>query len=66
MQFVSSESFCRKNGTTTAAPGHPATNGMAEKYVGFVKKQLKKMSDKKDNLCRLLLTNRTTPQPATG
>ena len=72
-QFVSSEfeSFLRKNGIkhTTTAPGHPATNGMAERYVGFVKKQLKKMSDKnclKDNLCRLLLTYRTTPHPATG
>ena len=71
--FVSSEfeTFLRCNGIkhTTTAPGHPATNGLAERYVGFVKKQLKKMSNSStlvDNLSRILLTYRTTPHPATG
>ena len=46
--FVSAEfeTFLKRNGVkhTTTAPGHPATNGLAERYVGFIKKQLKKMS----------------------
>jgi hypothetical protein len=72
-QFVSSEfkEFLSKNGIkhTTSSPGHPATNGLAERYVGFVKKQLAKMSDKSDldaNLSRLLLSYRTTPHTSTG
>ena len=30
---------------TKTAPGHPATNGLAESYVGFWKETLKKMGD---------------------
>jgi hypothetical protein len=61
-QFTSAqfEAFLLKNGIkhTTTAPGHPATNGMAERYFGFVKKQLKKMTDDlcmEDKLRKILL-----------
>ena len=70
--FVSAEfeTFLKRNGVkhTTTAPGHPATNGLAERYVGFIKKQLKKMSsgsNLEENLNRVLLAYRTTPHPAT-
>ena len=69
--FTSDEfkTFLTQNGIkhTTTAPGHPATNGLAERYVGFIKKQLRKMSGSslEDNLYRILLSYRTTPHPAT-
>lgn len=47
-QFTSMEfqEFLRRNGSKhTTPPGHPATNGMAKRYDGFVKNHLKKMSD---------------------
>ena len=31
---------------TKTPPGHPATNGLAERYVGYFKEAMKKMSDK--------------------
>jgi transposase InsO family protein len=71
--FVSEEfqHFLHMNGIkhTTSAPGHPATNGMAERYVGFVKQQLRKMDGSgtiEDKLSRILLTYRSTPHPATN
>jgi transposase InsO family protein len=54
---------------TTTAPGHPATNGMAERYVGFIKQQLKKMPEDltlEDKLNKILLAYRTTPHTATS
>ena len=72
-QFTSSEfqTFMHQNGIqhTTTAPGHPATNGLAERYVGFLKAQLKKNTENiplGDKLSRILFAYRTTPQPATG
>ena len=72
-QFTSFEfeKFLAQNGIkhTTTAPGHPATNGMAERYVGFVKQQLKKMTDDSPldvKLSKILLAYRTTPHTATG
>jgi transposase InsO family protein len=72
-QFTSFDfqKFLNANGIkhTTTSPGHPATNGMAERYVGFLKNHLKKMSDSltlEEKICRLLLNYRTTAHPATG
>ena len=68
-QFTSEEfkTFLSKNDIlhTTTAPGHPATNGLAERYVGHFKTSMKKMGDKQEylqvKLDRFLFTNRTTP-----
>ena len=73
-QFTSAEfeEFTKKNNIrhTLTAPAHPATNGMAERYVGFIKSALKKMSKQdatlQDKLNRILLTYRCTPHPATS
>ena len=50
---------------TTTAPGHPATNGMAERYVGEFKDKLSKIRDTGEplqtKLDRFLLTYRATP-----
>ncbi|CAB4021716.1 Transposon Tf2-6 poly, partial [Paramuricea clavata] len=50
---------------TTTAPGHPATNGLAERNVGNFKDKLKKMGDSGEplqtKLDRFLLTYRATP-----
>ena len=50
---------------TRTAPGHPATNGLAERYVGHFKEAMKKMSAKvetvQEKLDRFLLTYRITP-----
>ena len=50
---------------TTTAPGHPATNGLAERYVGDFKNKLSKMGETGESLQtkldRLLLTYRATP-----
>lgn len=55
---------------TCSAPGHPATNGIAERYVGYFKHQMKKMSEVsitiEEKLARILLAYRTTPHPATN
>ena len=53
-QFTSEEfkTFLSKNDIlhTTTAPGHPATNGLAERYVGHFKTSMKKMEDKQEDL----------------
>ncbi|KAK3734689.1 hypothetical protein QZH41_002109 [Actinostola sp. cb2023] len=50
---------------TTTAPGHPATNGLAERYVGDFKDKLTKIGDTGEplqtKLDRFLLTYRATP-----
>ena len=48
-QFTSADfqKFLKENDIdlTLTAPGHPATNGLAERYVGEVKDKLNKISD---------------------
>ena len=49
---------------TRTAPGHPATNGLAEQYVGHFKSQMKLLSTEdslQTALYRFLLTYQTTP-----
>ena len=73
-QFCSEEfqNFMKANGVrhTKTAPGHPATNGLAERYVGFIKTQLKKNTkmnlNLEDRLQQILFTYRVTPHSATG
>jgi hypothetical protein len=73
-QFTSAQfkDFLVKNNIrhTCSAPGHPATNGLAERYVGYFKHQMKKMSDisatVEEKLARFLLSYRTTPHPSTN
>ena len=68
-QFVSEEfeTFLRRNVIqhTKTPPRHPATNGLAERYVGYFKQSMKRMSDIEETIqCRLdrfLLTYRSTP-----
>lgn len=67
-QFTSAEfkQFLQLNGIqhTCTAPGHPATNGLAERYVGHFKQKMKAMGSNGDwqaTLQRFLLTQRTTP-----
>jgi transposase InsO family protein len=68
-QFTSDEfkTFLSKNDIlhSTTAPGHPATNGMAERHVGHFKASMRKLGKTSDNLQvkldRFLLANRTTP-----
>ena len=68
-QFISEEFkiFLKYNAIQHAKtpPGHPATDGLAEKYVGHFKDAMKKMSDKvetiEEKLDRFLLTYRVTP-----
>ena len=68
-QFTSEEfkTFLSKNDIlhTITAPGHPATNGLTERYVGHFKTSMKKMGEKQEDLQvkldRFLFTNRTTP-----
>eukprot|EP00117_Sycon_ciliatum_P047528 scpid79697/ scgid33944/ Uncharacterized protein K02A2.6 len=67
-QFTSAEfkSFLRANGIahTCSAPGHPETNGLAERYVGHFKAKMKLMGTNDDldtRLQRFLLTYRSTP-----
>ena len=67
-QFTSSvfKSFLKLNGIlhTLTAPGHPATNGLAERYVGHFKSKLKLLRNEDElhtALYRFLLTYRTTP-----
>lgn len=55
---------------TTTAPRHPATNGLAERYVGYFKQQMKKLSDSSlsihEKINKFLFSYRTTPHPSTG
>ena len=68
-QFTSDEfqKFLRENDIlhTLTAPGHPATNGLAERYVGEFKDKLGKIGDTgksvQTKLDRFLLTYRATP-----
>ena len=68
-QFTSAEftSFLQKNGIahTRSAPGHPETNGLAERYVGHFKAKMKAMGTEGDDLDtrlqRFLMTFRSTP-----
>ena len=67
-QFTSEEfqQFLQRNGIrhTCSAPGHPATNGLAERYVGFFKSKMKTMGPQGDlnaALQRFLMSQRTTP-----
>ena len=68
-QFTSDEfqTYLRKNGIhhTCTAPGHPATNGLAEKYVGHFKSKMKILDNEPGQLHaklqRFLFTHRTTP-----
>ena len=68
-QFTSDEfqKFLRENDIlhTLTAPGHPATNGLAERYVGEFKDKLGKIGDTGESvqtkLDRFLLTYRATP-----
>ena len=51
---------------TTTSHGHPATNGMAERYVGELKDKLSKMGDPsgeplQTKLDRFLVTYKATP-----
>ena len=52
---------------TRTAPGHPATNGLAERYVGHFESKMKLINldkgleDLNTKLCRFLLSYRTTP-----
>ena len=72
--FTSDEfqQFMKRNGIlhTTSAPRHPATNGLAERYVGTFKAGMKKLAG--ENLCvedmisHFLLRYRTTPNSTTG
>ena len=68
-QFTSDEfqKFLRENDIlhTLTAPGHPATNGLAERYVGEFKDKLGKIGDTGESvqtkLDRFLLTYTATP-----
>ena len=68
-QFTSDEfqKFLRENDILhiLTAPGHPATNGLAERYVGEFKDKLGKIGDTGESvqtkLDRFLLTYRATP-----
>lgn len=64
--------FCARNGIKQnfIAPGHPATNGQAERYVATLKKYLKTMNDDKqtmnEKLYEILLRYRATPLNENG
>ena len=70
--FVSYEfgSFFQANGVKliTAAPYHPATNGLAERALQIVKKGLKKMTEGsiQTRIARVLSSYQETPQSTTG
>ncbi|XP_036345449.1 uncharacterized protein K02A2.6-like [Rhagoletis pomonella] len=73
-QFTSWEfqKFCELNAIThlTTAPFHPASNGLAERFVRIFKeafgKEMKGTSSKEKALCKYLATYRSTPNPITG
>ena len=70
--FTSGEfkEFLRGNGVRhiTSAPYHPTSNGLAERAVQIVKKELKKVNEGsvEKRLARILFSYRTTPQSTTG
>lgn len=73
-QFSSNEfkTFCALNGIKLkfSAPGKPATNGEAERYVQYIKNGLKKLLKSPSNLQKgieeLLFRYRCTPNSSTG
>lgn len=73
-QFTSEEfkNFMQQNGIlhSTSAPGHPATNGLAERYVQTFKGGIKKLAhvtmDLEDKISLFLMQYRTTPNCTTG
>lgn len=64
--------FVKQNGImhTRSAPKHPATNGLAEKYVQTFKRGMKKLTNEQmcidDRLSLFLFLYRTTPNCTTG
>ena len=66
-QFTSEEfrAFLKNNDIlhTCTAPGHPATNGLAERYVGFFKRKMTATQDGdlETKLLKCLLKYRVTP-----
>ena len=62
--------FLKRNtvGSVTSAPYHPSTNGLAERYVQTLKRNLNKMStgSLQIKLSRLLFAYHKTPQSTTG
>ncbi|KAJ8333797.1 hypothetical protein SKAU_G00411160 [Synaphobranchus kaupii] len=72
--FTSEEfqTFVKQNGIlhTTSAPGHPATNGLAERYVQTFKAGMKKLANTnmniEDKISLFLLQYRSTPNCTTG
>nr|XP_055073117.1 uncharacterized protein K02A2.6-like [Misgurnus anguillicaudatus] len=73
-QFTSVDfkNFMQLNGIlhSTSAPGHPATNGLAERYVQTFKNGMKKLAhltmDLEDKISLFLMQYRTTPNCTTG
>ncbi|XP_078253747.1 ER membrane protein complex subunit 2 isoform X1 [Rhinoraja longicauda] len=73
-QFTSEEfkNFMQQNGIlhSTSAPGHPASNGLAERYVQSFKGGMKKLThtamDVEDRVSIFLMQYRTTPNCTTG
>ncbi|XP_055347888.1 uncharacterized protein K02A2.6-like [Paramacrobiotus metropolitanus] len=74
-QFTSAEfsDYCQRNGIKhlRTAPGHPQSNGQAERYVGSFKDAMTKMlaagkTDLDEAIRQYLLRYRTTPQSTTG
>ena len=70
--FISQEfrQYLQQNGIKqiTAAPYHPATNGLAERAVQVIKRGLKKVKDGsiQTRISRILFTYCITPQSTTG
>lgn len=73
-QFTAEEFqlFLKKNGVrhTTSAPYHPATNGLAERFVQTLKKSLTSMKEDsgttQTKLSKFLMKYRNTPHSTTG
>lgn len=69
--FTEFQTFVTQNDILhTSAPGHPATNGLAERYVQTFKVGMKKLAIRsgsiKDKLSLFLLQCRVTPNCTTG
>lgn len=60
---VQFRSFAKQWGfqINNTSPNHPMSNGLSEKYVGLVKKMIKKCKKTNDELEYYLLTYRNTP-----
>lgn len=64
--------FLQENGIVhkLSAPYHPATNGLAERYVQTFKQTLRSLKgeniDREHQLCKFLLNYRKTPHTVTG